>query len=432
MKDDAVPAAGARKETDDFLRRKTGAVASAGPEPAAHAPLHTDSAFAEKVGAAMDTLPAFAALVIGIETTDAGAPRPDGATDRTAAVVETACRDGAGLWGLLETDLYGCVLPGLSADEAKIRAEAMRDAMAAGGTQTVLIGVAAFPHSAFEKDEILGNALKALDHAAFFGAGSVVAFDAVSLNVSADKRYQEGDLSGAIEELQRALDLDAENYNVQNSLGVCYAELGAYEKALKIFETAMTLAPKDAMAVYNAGLAHLRMGDREHALERFLQADAMDGATFEVCLQTGRLYQDMHKPAKARPYLERAVQCRAESGIAQRYLGECLLALDRIEAAAVAYKKAVRCNPNDAEALSAMGCLFDRMGENPEISTLFCRQSIDLAPDNGVFRRRLGELLLKQNRLEEALQTFMKAEELGQDVRSLLAETRERLTLEAS
>ena len=439
MKDDAKGSCPNRAVTSEFLRKTTdsGAPAPAGSESPSHPPIQTDSAFAEKAATTVAGLSAFFAMAIGIDNTtdpesDATRASQRALRDHAARVIETFCEEHNGIWGLVEADLFVCVLPHLPPTDTNVLAEAVRDGVAKKQIGTVSIGTAVFPQGAFQKDEIIDNALKALDHAAFFGPGAVAAFDAVSLNISGDKHYQAGDISRAIEEFQRALALDPTDYNIQNSLGVCYGVLGAYEKALKIFEAARALAPDDTMAIYNAGLTHVCMGDRDRALALFLQAAETQGAPYEVGLQAGRIYLDMKQPAQAHPFLERATAHQPESGIAHRYLGECLTALDRIEPAVAAYKKAVRFNPHDAEALSAMGCLFDRMGENPEISTLFCRQSIELAPGNGLFRQRFGDLLLKQNRLEEALEQFLAADERGIDVRDRIAKTRERLTLEAS
>ncbi len=52
---------------------------------------------------------------------------------------------------------------------------------------------------------------------------------------------------------------------------------------------------------------------------------------------------------------------------------------------------------------------------NLEIAALFCRQSVDIEPRNGLFLHRLGRVCLKENRLDEALAAFRKAADLGHD-----------------
>ena len=59
-------------------------------------------------------------------------------------------------------------------------------------------GISEYPFKRYAKTEIVRNCQKAILHAEFFGYGSVVVFDAVSLNISGDIYYGEGDLAGAV------------------------------------------------------------------------------------------------------------------------------------------------------------------------------------------------------------------------------------------
>jgi cytochrome c-type biogenesis protein CcmH/NrfG len=67
-----------------------------------------------------------------------------------------------------------------------------------------------------------------------------------------------------------------------------------------------------------------------------------------------------------------------------------------------------------------------------EIAISFCRQSVDIAPENGRAFLRLGRLLVKTGQLEEALQAFKQAETLGEEARSLIVSVEERLVEKAS
>ena len=124
---------------------------------------------------------------------------------------------------------------------------------------------------------------------------------------------------------------------------------------------------------------------------------------------------EMSQPERGKEFLERAARLEPQSSAVFRYLGECYTRIDRIDDAVAAYKKAIKQNPSDAASLSALGFLFDKQGENPEISMMFCRESVKLSPENGLFRYRLGQLYFKQNRLDDALKEFKKADLLGHD-----------------
>ena len=120
----------------------------------------------------------------------------------------------------------------------------------------------------------------------------------------------------------------------------------------------------------------------------------------------------------------------AENSSVFSMLGKCLVMLKKVPEAADAYKKAVKLNPYDAAALSALGTLYDKVGENPEICLTFCRQSVSLAPDNGAYHKRLARLYHKYDHLEQALASYEKAVELGQDCQRHIIDIRDRMASE--
>jgi tetratricopeptide (TPR) repeat protein len=337
-----------------------------------------------------------------------------------AKAIDKLCQSENGIWGQLDQDIYGCFFSDKNEASAPKLSKKIQNTLGKLRKETVSIGAASYPTIDYNKEQIIDNARKALEHATFFGPGSSVSFDAVSLNISGDELYQKGDIDEAIEEFKTALLLDPSNVNVHNSLGVCYGVQRTYEKALEEFEEAIRLDPDEVMSIYNAGLVNMFTDKKDKALEYFLDADSKEECIFEVAIQTGKLYLEMRKPEKAKIFIEKAVRARPESGLACRFLGECCAAMNMTDDAVSAYKKAIRQNPNDADSLSALGYLYDLQGENPEITTIFCQQSVDIAPENGLFRYRLGSLYLKRDQLKDALEQLQKADALGHDCKDLI------------
>ncbi len=385
----------------------------------------TGKFFIDHAMAGLDSATKFTAMVIRIDNlshndkTAASDHSIDLLVD-VAKSIDTLCKSENGMWGQLDQDMFGCFFSDKNETSALKLSKKIQNNLAKLRNETVSIGAASYPTIDFNKEQILDNARKALDHAAFFGPDSSVSFDAVSLNISGDELYQKGDIDGTIEEFKTALLLDPSNVNVHNSLGVCYGVQSAYEKAMEEFEEAIRLDPDETMAIYNAGLVNMLTDKKDNALEYFLDADSKEKGVFEVAIQTGKLYLEMRKPEKGKIFLEKAVRARPESGLAYRFLGECCAAMNMTDDAVSAYKKAIRQNPNDADSLSALGYLFDLQGENPEITTIFCQQSVDIAPENGLFRYRLGSLYLKRDQLKDALEQLQKADDLGHDCKELI------------
>ncbi len=354
----------------------------------------------------------FCAMAIKFDKT----PTTDSGIDHYKAVtgvLDAICKKQSGWWGILERGLLAGFFPQKNDAQCLDLARNFQQLLKKQVKVSVTIGIAAYPTLGYQKGQIIENARKALVHAAFFGPNSAQVFDSVSLNISGDQMYEKGNIGAAIEEFNAALKLDSSNVNVRNSLGVCYGVQGNYPRACDEFEIAVELDPREYMATYNLGLVSMLNGEKEDALDFFLKAGTAAENVYEIAFQTGRLYLENGKPQKACKYLEKAAQSDPEAGGVYRYLGECYASLNRAEPAITAYKKALKFNPGDAAALSSLGCLFDKQGENPEIAIMFCRESVGLSPENGLFRHRLGQLYLKQEQLEKALKEFAKAEKLG-------------------
>ena len=321
----------------------------------------------------------------------------------------------------------GCFFPGKNDGDTLQLAREIQQRVKELGSASVSIGVASYPTADYGKGAVFGNAGKALTHASFFGAGSAVLFDAVSLNISGDELYQKGDVPGAIEELKAALKLDPENVNVLNSLGVCYGVSGALEEALRTFREAARIDPNEVMALYNTGYVHDLLNRTEDALACYRQAEDTGEEVFEVLFQLGKLYLDRGELDTAKTYLERAVRLQPDAWIAYLHLGECCEALHMTDEAVTYYETTVKKNPSDACALSALGALYDKKAENPEISTLFCEKAVEMSPENGLFQFRLGKIYFRQDQPEKALSAYGKALDLGYPAESELAMVRAHL-----
>jgi len=399
--------------------------------------LLTGHAFIDRAEQQLASAATFACLVFQIDD-EAGAnpekPKPDpvDAHQAAAKLFDVFCKNNKGSWGLINSGLFGAFFEGKNASQCLKLVQKFQDKLIKQTDITVSAGIAEYPTLRYQPAEILTNALKALDHAAFFGPGSTAIFDTVSLNISADRLFDKGDIQGSISEFQQALKLNPSNINVHNSLGVCYGLMGDYEKAKIEFKSAIKLNPGEVMPWYNLGFTIMSTGDRRKALDLFLKANTIDQNVFEVAFQTGRLLMEMDQLESGKKFLEHAAELEPESGAVFRYLGECYTAIGDADAAISAYKKAIKHNPSDAASLSAMGCLFDDREENPEIALMFCQESVRLSPDNGLFRYRLGQLYFKENRLTDALKELKKAEFLGQDVSALIRQIQKQLPAKAS
>jgi serine/threonine protein kinase/predicted TPR repeat methyltransferase len=90
-----------------------------------------------------------------------------------------------------------------------------------------------------------------------------------------NQRFQEGDLSGALAALTRAVELAPDFTEAYNNRGVVLSALGDLGAALRDFQRALELNPQHLQAYANRAQAHAAAGDPRAALEdwsRYLEA----------------------------------------------------------------------------------------------------------------------------------------------------------------
>ena len=236
--------------------------------------------------------------------------------DALVSILDRACETKRGIWGSIDDDRLGAFFPDVNDSQCLEIAESIQKDLSRIRDGTLTIGVAAYPKIGYGREHILDNAVKALDHAMFFGPDSAVVFDAVSLNVSGDGLYDRGDIYAAMDEFKRALEIDPANVNVHNSIGVCYGVEDMHDAALASFKRATQLDPADVMPLYNAGLVEMLKDNLETALTYFSRATTLEEDRFEVLLQTGRCHLRLKHFDRALPLLKKASRLKPDSGTA--------------------------------------------------------------------------------------------------------------------
>jgi tetratricopeptide (TPR) repeat protein len=325
------------------------------------------------------------------------AQEPDDAQENAEKIFESAfkklIRDDQGIWKSLDGTAFILGLRGYENEEQAANIiSRLKESLSKSLCFDVLIGTAMFPCQNCSKTKIPANALKALDHAAFFGAGALVSFDALSLNISGDRLYHLNHYDLAIKEYKEGLKMKPSDSNMLNSLGVCFAISGELKKAKNVFNSALKSTPDELMSIYNTGLLLQIEGESDKAMDYFKKAHNIDNSVFEVELLLAYLFFKKQEYKKAMPYLNAAAQLNPASGLVFRIRGEILLAEHDPENAGYQFNKAIKLNPSDAVSLSGYARCLELMDKNLLIAMLFAQKSVDLDSDNPLFQERLQSL----------------------------------------
>ena len=277
---------------------------------------------------------------------------------------------------------------------------------------TCSLGLACYPFNDYRKSDIPVNSRKALHHSGFYGPDSLTLFDSVSLNISGDVYYNEGNLARAVREYRKGLELDPENINLLNSLGVTLAQMNQYRRAIPLFEQVLAINSNDFMALFNLGFALLTRHETETALARFEEALKIDSRNFGLLLQLGKLYCRAGRYEEAVDVLQKGRNLVAGKqrdighGAVYHYLGEAWARLGQNREAIKNLQQAVSHNPRDAGSLSLLGELYDLEKEGDEISLSLCQQAVRLDGSRWQYWLRFGKVQLNQGDAAQACKSF--------------------------
>ena len=286
-----------------------------------------------------------------------------------------------------------------------------------GDDYSLSAGISAFPEHGTRIAEIINNTRKALLHASFFGPGSVVVFDSVSLNVSGDVFFAEGDWTAAAREYRRGLDRAPDDINLLNSLGVTYALMNRTGDALLSFARVLDIDPDNFMALYNQGLGRQAAGQYGQAAASFSRArevyDPEDtdqaGAVDDLLFQLGACFFHLGRYTACLDILTawHTRQGTAKTtGACCRYLGICTYHLQRHSEAARWLQLALAHDQFDAESLSLLGDSYRRLGEGDEIALRLTEKAVEIAGPEPGSLLRWGRALAACGHYDQAIETF--------------------------
>lgn len=276
----------------------------------------------------------------------------------------------------------------------------------------VAIGIAPHPCLDFRKADALENSRKALEYAMLLPRPHVGVLDSLALNISADKRFSQGDTFGAIKEYQMALLADESNGMAWNSLGICLAGLNRHAEAEGHFSRALECNPGDAMALYNLGYMHQSQGRDEQARLRYQDCLDRESDHLYALVRLGQLAESAGKTEDARKLYEKAAILPGGESLTYRHFARLCISEGNPDEAREHLHEALLYDPQDAFAMSLLARLYLDAGEDPEMAATLARQSVSLRPDLRTGWLQLGRAMESMGRDKEAREARLKAGEV--------------------
>ena len=260
-------------------------------------------------------------------------------------------------------------------------------------------------------------------------------------------RLRKGERERAVSCFRRALRCAGENAEVCNNMGAALLESGESAEALLWFERAAALEGDNPDILRNAAAASVLAGEidgagdfieRSLAIDPFaahshaIQADILlrtgdaDGAArvlagmrflpdtpFKVYLKAIQLSIRMKRIEEADAMAGRAVEAFPERDDLLYLSGKIAELGGDDERAVSLYRRALAARSDHAEALSSLGCIFDRQARFTEALSVF-REALRHKPSDTQIEVNLGIVFDKLGHADEAERCFARAMESGE------------------
>ncbi|GAF85058.1 unnamed protein product, partial [marine sediment metagenome] len=174
-----------------------------------------------------------------------------------------------------------------------------------------------------------------------------------------------GQLSQAISNYTRAIELNPTYAEVYSNRGNTYCDLGQYIQAISDLNKAIELNPRYAEAYCNRGTAYYGLGQANKAISDLTKA--IELKTIAVAYYNrGAIYYNLGQYHQAIPDLTKAIELGPELIMAYYIRGGAYHMLRQYPKAISDYTKAIELNPKFAQAYYSRGCAYALLGKLEE------------------------------------------------------------------
>ena len=185
--------------------------------------------------------------------------------------------------------------------------------------------------------------------------------------------YEKGKWEEAIEQLQKALQIDPDHVHYRNNLvkalvglGRDRAKRGELDDAIEYFRRALKVDNSDAEAHNNLGIALAMRGELKEATQHFRQALKLLPDRGDIHFNLGNVLAKQGNLDEATEHFQEALKIRPDYAEAYNNLGRVMAARGDLGKAIDLFHQALRIRPEFAEAHESLALALAQQGKRDE------------------------------------------------------------------
>ena len=191
-------------------------------------------------------------------------------------------------------------------------------------------------------------------------------------NAAGLQAYQAGQVSQAINEFQRALNVDPQNANALYNLGASYAKLGKesrnvtwIEQAEQLFRQAISVDSQHVQAHRGLSALLIESGQEKFAFDLLDQWRLRNPSSTEPLIELARLYQEYGDQRRASDLLTDALKLNSNDTRALKALGHVRETQGQYKLALENYLSVIQLDPEQVDLFPKVAALQVQLAKNP-------------------------------------------------------------------
>lgn len=241
--------------------------------------------------------------------------------------------------------------------------------------------------------------------------------EAKAFAASGDLNMVLNNLDVAKEKFEKAISLDESVFSVWEQLFFINSTQKKYNELLRLTDSALDLFPNKPSVYYYGALANYQSGNFDEAIglsnEALFISSNNPSLKSEFYILLGRAYMSNNRIKEALDALEKGLELQPGSSEGNNQLSRCLAITGNSAKAIQIAESLCNSSPNHYPYYSSLAFAYSKNKEFSKAQTTF-EKAISLGGNNDPFTlENFGDVLFHQNKLEEAVNYWKKALEMG-------------------
>ena len=224
----------------------------------------------------------------------------------------------------------------------------------------------------------------------------------------------------AIRMYQKALSINPKDDTALYNLGITYNHAGMPEKAVETWNRAANLNPDNPDPLLAIANMYYEKGHYNEAMDQYVQILRRWPNIQEAQFKLGTIYYRKNQHQYAIDAFDRAIEIKGDNDLARKaYINRGIILANRdteesLEKARNSIQKALLIQPGDPQALLSLGTVFMKKNMYDDAIELF-HQALQATSDDSLMAEayhNLGKCYYKQNNYKKSLQFFTQSLEL--------------------